>query len=216
MQQVEVLSTMQLSGLYYPNKMMRIFLDALEDVMGKHGLNAVLKHAGLSEYTTTRPPENLERQVDFAHISHLCQSLEDIYGVRGGRGLASRAGRALFAQGLKNFGALAGAGDLAFRVLPMNVKLKMGLPAVASIFSNFSDQASTVQEYDDHFLYTIKKCSMCWERHTDKPCCHVATGILQEALRWVSDGHEFRITQTRCHACGDEFCEYVVYKEPIS
>jgi predicted hydrocarbon binding protein len=216
MQQTQTTPAVKLSGLYYPNKMMRIFLDALEDVMGKHGLNAVLNQAGLAEYQTKRPAENLERQVDFAHIAHLCGALEDMYGARGGRGLAARAGRALFSQGLKNFGALAGVGDLAFRVLPLNAKLKLGLPAVASIFSNFSDQLSTVQEYDDHYLYIIKKCSMCWERHTDKPCCHVATGILQEALRWVSDGHEFRIMQTRCHACGDEFCEYVIYKDPIS
>ncbi len=207
---------MVLSGLYYPNKMMRIFLEALEDVMGTHGLNAILNHAGLPQYQFNRPPENLERQVDFTHIATLSAALEDLYGVRGGRGLAQRAGRAVFAQGLKNFGALAGAGDLAFRVLPLSTKLKLGIPAIASIFSNFSDQYSTVQEFDDHYLYIIKKCSMCWERHSEKPCCHIATGILQEALRWVSDGREFRILETRCHACGDEFCEYVIYKEPIN
>ncbi|NWG17107.1 MAG: 4-vinyl reductase, partial [Chloroflexi bacterium] len=30
------------SGYYYPNKFARIFLDAMEEVMGKNGLNAVL------------------------------------------------------------------------------------------------------------------------------------------------------------------------------
>ncbi len=216
MMQVQSEKVVALSGLYYPNKMMRIFLEALEDVMGTHGLNAMLNHAGLVEYLTQRPAENLDRQVDFTHISRLSAALEDMYGLRGGRGLAQRAGRAVFAEGLKNFGALAGAGDLAFRVLPLTTKLKLGIPAVASIFSNFSDQLSTVQEYDDHYLYTIKKCSMCWDRHSDKPCCHIATGILQEAVRWVSGGHEFRIQETHCHACGDEFCEYVIYKEPVA
>lgn len=203
------------SGLFYPNKMIRIFLEALEDVMGTNGLNALLHRAGLSQYIAQRPPENLQREVDFAHISSLSVALEDLYGVRGGRGLAQRAGRAVFAQGLKNFGALAGAGDLAFRVLPLAAKLKMGIPAVASIFTNFSDQLSVVEEYDDHYLYVIKKCSMCWNRTSDKPCCHIATGILQEALRWVSGGREFRIVETKCHAMGAEFCEYVIYKEPI-
>lgn len=208
--------TVALSGYYYPNKMVRIFLEALEDVMGTNGLNALLHRANLSQYITNRPPENLQREVDFTHIAALSIALEDLYGVRGGRGLAQRAGRAVFAQGLKNFGALAGAGDLAFRVLPLAAKLKIGIPAIASIFTNFSDQISVVEEYDDHYLYIIKRCSMCWGRTTDKPCCHIATGILQEALRWVSGGREFRIVQTKCHACGDEFCEYVIYKEPIA
>jgi predicted hydrocarbon binding protein len=204
------------SGLYYPNKMVRIFLEALEDVMGTNGLSAVLNLAGLGEYRDKRPDDNLERQVDFTHIVRLELALEDMYGVRGGRGLAQRAGRALFAQGLKNFGALAGVGDLSFRVLPLSAKLKLGIHATASIFTNFSDQLSIVEEYDDHYLYSIRKCSECWGgRHSTKPCCYVATGILQEAMRWVSNGREFRIQESKCHAVGDEFCEYVIYKEPV-
>lgn len=204
-----------LSGLYYPNKMYRIFLEALEDVMGVNGLKALLNQAKLTMYVDSRPPANLERQIDFAHITSLLIGLEDMYGVRGGRGLAQRAGRAVFAQGLKNFGALAGAGDLAFRVLPLPAKLKLGVPAIASVFTNFSDQTSTVEEFDDHYRYIIKVCSQCWNRRVDKPCCHVATGILQEALRWVSGGLEFRITQTTCHGMGDPTCDYIIYKEPI-
>jgi predicted hydrocarbon binding protein len=205
-----------LSGLYYPNKMMRIFLEALADVMGQNGLNALLNQAKLSQYIAQLPPENLDRQVDFAHISALIQGLETLYGERGARGLALRAGRALFGQGLKGFGALAGVGDLAFKVLPLPVKLKMGIPAVASIFTNFSDQTSVTEEKDDHYLYTIKVCSQCWGRTgLAKPSCHVATGILQEAMRWVSGGREFRINQIRCKGCGDADCAYVIYKEPI-
>ena len=204
-----------LSGYYYPNKMVRVLLDALKDVMGENGLNALLNHAGLTQFRGNPLPDNLDRQIDFAHICALEVALEDLYGVRGGRGLAQRSGRALFAQGLKNFGALAGVGDLAFRVLPLSAKLKMGIPAVASIFTNFSDQISTCEEYDDHYLYIVKRCSECWERHTDKPCCHICTGILQESMRWVSGGHELRVQQTRCHACGDPDCAFVIYKEPL-
>ena len=36
------------SGLYYPNKIARIALTAIEDVMGKNGLNAILNLAGLT------------------------------------------------------------------------------------------------------------------------------------------------------------------------
>jgi len=105
------------SGLYYPNKIARIYIAAMEEVMGKNGLNAILNLAGLHQYIDNYPPDNLERQFDFADFTSLNIALEDMYGPRGGRGLALRAGRACFSQGLKNFGALAGVGDLAFKVL---------------------------------------------------------------------------------------------------
>jgi len=203
------------SGLYYPNKIARIYILAMEDVMGKNGLNAILNLAGLSNYIDNYPNDNLERQFDFADFTALNAALEDMYGPRGGRGLALRAGRACFSQGLKNFGALAGVGDLAFKVLPLGAKLKMGLPAMATIFTNFSDQVSEVQEHDDHYTYTIKKCPVCFGRKSDKPVCHAAVGLLQEGLRWVSGGHEFRVVESECHAAGAENCVFVIYKEPI-
>jgi bacteriochlorophyll 4-vinyl reductase len=203
------------SGLFYPNKIARIYIAAMEDVMGKNGLNAILNLAGLTSYIDNYPPDNLERQFDFADFTALNAALEDMYGPRGGRGLALRAGRACFSQGLKNFGALAGVGDLAFKVLPLGAKLKMGLPAMATIFTNFSDQVSEVSEHDDHYTYTIKKCPVCFGRKADKPVCHAAVGLLQEGLRWVSGGHEFRVVESECHAAGADNCVFVIYKEPI-
>ena len=44
------------SGYYYPNKFARIFLDAMEEVMGKNGLNAVLHLAGLDNLIGNYPP----------------------------------------------------------------------------------------------------------------------------------------------------------------
>ena len=51
-----------------------------------------------------------------------------------GAGLALRAGRATFSDVLKDYGALAGVSDLAFKVLPLQTKIRIGLPAAAKIF----------------------------------------------------------------------------------
>ncbi|MAT41596.1 MAG: 4-vinyl reductase [Anaerolineaceae bacterium] len=203
------------SGLYYPNKISRIALTALEDVMGKNGLNAILNLANLQHLLDNLPPDNLNREFDFANFSSIWGALEEMYGPRGGRGLALRAGRATFAEGLRNFGALAGAGDLAFKVLPLQTKLKVGIPAMARIFSQTSDQHSTVEEKEDHYIYTIHKCPVCYGRHTEKACCFVATGLLQEGLKWVSGGHEFRVNESKCIAVGEDVCEFIIQKEPI-
>ncbi|OQY31087.1 MAG: 4-vinyl reductase [Chloroflexota bacterium] len=204
------------SGYYYPNKFALITLKALEEVMGKNGLNAILNLANLSHLIGNYPPDNLEKAFDFAHFSMLNKALEEMYGPRGGRGLALRAGRATFSDALRGFGALAGAGDLAFKVLPLQAKLRIGLPAMAKIFSQMSDQKSTVEETDSEFIYTIHQCPVCWGRSgEDKPVCFVATGLLQEGLKWVSGGNEFRVNESKCVAMGDDVCEFIVQKKPI-
>lgn len=205
------------SGLYYANKFARIALDALEDVMGKNGLNAILNLAHLSQVINNFPPDNLNREFDFADFSALNLALEELYGPRGGRSLALRAGRATFDDALRNFGTLAGAGDLAFKVLPLQAKMRHGLPAMAKIFSQVSDQHSTVREEEDSFIYTIHQCPVCWGRpRTDKPVCFIAVGLLQEALRWVSGGSEFRVNESKCVALGDDVCEFTIYKTPLA
>lgn len=205
------------SEYYYANKIARITLQALEEVMGKNGLNAILNLAHLPHLIDHYPPDNLEREFNFADFSAFNLALEEMYGPRGGRGLALRAGRAAFADALRNFGALAGAGDLAFKVLPLQAKMRIGIPAMAKIFSQISDQYTTVEEREHEFIYTIHRCPVCWGRKgADKPVCFVAVGLLQEGLKWLSGGNEFRVNESRCVAMGDPVCEFVIQKTPLS
>jgi bacteriochlorophyll 4-vinyl reductase len=204
------------SELYYNNLMARIYLDALEEVMGKNGTNAVLNLAGLGHLINNYPPNDLNREFDFADFGALGQAIDDMYGPRGGRGLALRAGRATFADALSKFGAMVGIGELAFKVIPLGTKLKVGLRAMAETFTKFSDQHSEVEEKDDRFVYTIYKCPVCWGRTSDRPICYGAVGILQEGLRWVSGGKDFRVEEFECHAQGDEYCQFNIFKEPLN
>lgn len=204
------------SGFYYPNKFARIMIKAMEEIMGRNGLNAILNLANLRELVDNYPPDNLDKEFDFADFTALNVALEDMYGPRGGRGLALRAGRATFADALRGFGALAGVGDLAFKVLPLNAKLKIGVPAMANIFNQFSDQISNVyEEGTDRIIYTLERCPICWGRKTDKPVCYVAQGLLQEGLRWVSGGSEFKVDMSTCIGAGEDMGRLVIYKEPI-
>ena len=204
------------SGFYYPNKFALIMLEALEDVMGKNGLNAILNLASLGDLIENFPSDNLNKEFDFSDISATNLALEEMYGPRGGRGLALRAGRATFDDALKNFGALAGAGDLAFKVLPLEAKLHIGVPAMAKIFSQMSDQISTVESREHDFIYTIHRCPVCWGRSgEDKPVCFVAAGLLQAGLKWVSGVKEFRVNESKCVAMGHDVCEFVIQKKPL-
>jgi len=178
-------------------------------------LNAILNMAKLPHLIDNYPSDTLEKRFDFAEFTALNTALEEMYGPRGGRGLALRAGRASFARGLQGFGALVGASDLAFKVLPLSTKLKMGIPMMAAVFNQVSDQVVRVEEKGDHFLYHIDRCPVCWERKTDKPVCFIAMGVIQEGARWVSGGREFRVDEISCIAMGDSSCTFMIYKEPI-
>jgi predicted hydrocarbon binding protein len=208
--------TIEQSGLYYPNKIARIYLEVLEDIMGKNGLNSVLHKADLDRLIDNFPPDNLKKEFDFAEFAALNQALDDTYGPRGGRVFALRGGKASVKAGLDAFGAAVGVGGLALKVLPLPAKLRVGLPAEAKIFSTFSDQTSRVEDRGDRFVYVIERCPVCWGRHADRPICHGAVGLLQGGLHWVSGGKDFKVVETHCHAMGHENCQFDVYKEPLN
>ena len=200
---------------YWPNQMGRMLLLALEDVMGRNGVNAVLNLARLRHRVNSYPPNNLELQFGFDELSAIMQALEEMYGPRGGRNLAIRAGRAGFKYALRDFGALLGLSDLAFRLLPLGMKLKVGLNAMADTFNNFTDQRVHVEEETDRFVYRIDRCPVCWHRHADFSCCHAAIGLLQEMVFWISGGKSFSIEEVSCIATGDSACTFIIDKRPL-
>jgi predicted hydrocarbon binding protein len=200
---------------YYPNKMVRIVLLAMEEVMGRNGVSAVLNLAQLRHLVNNYPPNNFDRQVTFADLGTLMRSLDEMYGPRGGRGLALRAGRACFKYGLKEFGPVLGIADLAFRLLPLHMKLKVGADVFAETFNKFSDQVVRLGEAEDRFLWENVRCPVCWGRRAEAPVCFLAVGILQEALYWVSGGKNFEVYETACVARGDEACTIIIEKKPL-
>jgi bacteriochlorophyll 4-vinyl reductase len=204
------------SGFYYANKLPRITLQAYEVVLGKNGLNAILNLAGLRNLIDNFPPDNLERQFDFADFSAFHIALEDVYGSRGGHGLALRAGRATFDPALINPETLAGVGGLPFKELPVQTRIGIFLPAAAAAYSQITDMQSGLIETEAAFIWTIQRCPICWSRQgAEKPVCDLHTGLLKAMLTWVSTGLEYQVQETKCCAMGDPVCEFVINKEPI-
>ncbi|MBM4422582.1 MAG: 4-vinyl reductase [Chloroflexi bacterium] len=200
---------------HYPNKMGRIVLLAMEEIMGRNGVNAVLNLAKMRHLINNYPPNNFDRQFRFEDIGAIMQSLDDMYGPRGGRGLALRAGRACFKYGLREFGPVLGIADLAFRLLPLNMKLKVGAEVFADTFNKYTDQRVRLSDDEDQIYWHNERCPICWGRQTEIPCCHLAVGILQESLYWVSGGKNFTAQEVACIARGDEACTIVIDKKPL-
>jgi len=130
--------------------------------------------------------------------------------------LALRTGRASFKYGLKEYGSMLGLTEVAFRLLPLTTKLRVGARSFAELFNKHTDQRVRVEETDNTIFWHIERCPLCWERKEDEPICHLAVGLLQEALYWLSGGKVFNVEETACIARGDSNCTILVYKTPLS
>jgi predicted hydrocarbon binding protein len=199
----------------FPNKMGRIMLLAMEEVMGRNGVNAVLNLARLQHRIGDYPPNNFDKNFAFSEVGQLLQALDEMYGPRGGRGLARRAGHACFKFGIKDFGPMLGIADLTFRVLPLGMKLRVGFEVLAQTFNKFTDHLVRLGEDEQYFQWIIERCGTCWERKTSSPCCHLASGILEEGLYWVSGGKNFYVEEVSCIAVGDPACVILINKRPL-
>lgn len=203
------------STFFYPLKMGKIIKLGMDEVMGLNGVDALLHLAPLENFIQNSSQINEKNAFPFETISLLQSALEQAYGPRGGRGLALRVGRACFKYGLKEYGSMLGLTEIAFRLLPLPTKLHIGAKAFADLFNKHTDQKVRVEEKDNKIFWHIERCPLCWDRKAEEPICHLAAGLLQEALYWVSGGKIFNVEETACIAQGDATCTIVIDQTPL-
>lgn len=205
------------SGYYYPNSIARIAFLSVEKLLGKADMEAVLRNGGLERYIDAYPPMNLTRQFDFADFSMLIVAVEAHGQATGQRDLGERVGRGTYKMGLEQFGGVATLGGVLLGMRKGNElpHVRIGLQAMAGIFSTFSDQKTEVIERQDRIEYRLLRCPICWGRRATTPSCRMGIGLLSEGLVWLT-GHEVRIEETSCHAMGDADCVYAVFKDSFN
>jgi predicted hydrocarbon binding protein len=201
--------------LFYPNKWARVVLTSAEEVMGKNGVNALLNMANMEDLIDNYPPDNMKKEFSFTKVGKLQQAIWDMYGNRGARVFATRAGEQSFKDGLTQFKSVGKAAEVAMKVGTLEAKAKIGLEFFSKFFNTVSDQKIVVSEDEKHWIWTIETCPMCWGRKSTEPVCHLGVGVLMAAFAWVSDGKKFRILETECKAKGDKNCVYKVEKVPV-
>lgn len=207
---------MTATQLYYPDRMGKIIIQAMEEILGRNGLSAILNLASLTDLSNCISQHEYNQPLSFQAISGIHSALERFYGPHGGRGVALRIGRACFERGLREFGDAYGFTDLAFRLLPLPIRFETGASALASLFNKHSDQRVRLQNEEKFLLWHIERCPLCWERSTDSPACHMAVGLLQESLHWMSGGKIYHVEEIACLACGDSACTIRIEKTPLS
>jgi predicted hydrocarbon binding protein len=200
-------------GNVFPNKISRILLRAVQDVIGENGSQAVFTTARLTELIDDLPPADFEPGLTYAEVGRLFEAIESIYGVSGGRQLARQAGQTSFRYWIEGFGSIVGLADVIFRVLPLKMRVKIGIEVVAEIFNRYSGQRVVLGEGSDSYFFVLERCGFCEGRRADAPICAFPVGLLEETIFWVSRGNRFSVEETSCIACGDPVCTICVGKE---
>ncbi|MBN1937136.1 MAG: 4-vinyl reductase [Anaerolineae bacterium] len=196
------------------NALMRQALTAIEEVMGKHGLDAVLRASNLEQYIDHLPPDDLEPAVNSSDYARLNQAIEDFYG-RGGRGILRRVGKASFNYAVREQSALLGLVGNALKLLPHKQRIRFILNSLGNALKKTNDMVRVeVEQSGDGFAYVAHTCSVCYGRHSDHPICHLYVGTVGEAVKWAT-GQEYRVEETHCIAKCDPYCRFEVIEQTI-
>lgn len=187
----------------------------MREVMGENGINAVLNTARLQYLIDHYPPPNFEPGLTFDEMGRLFEAIEGIYGIRGGQRLAWRSGAVCFKYGIEGFGGVIGFADFALRLLPMTLRVRIGLEVLAEIFNRYTDHQVRLGEGEESFFFIMDRCGFCWRREAETPACALIQGLLQESLYWVSRGKRFFVESVSCIACGDAVGMLRVEKTPL-
>ncbi|MCL4529830.1 MAG: 4-vinyl reductase [Chloroflexi bacterium] len=201
---------------FNPQRMGRIILLAMEEVLGRAGAHSIIRQASFTSHLDNLPEMHSGKTFSFGTVSRLMESLEQAYGPQGGRGTALRVGRACFQYGLREYGSMLGLTEMAFRLLPLSSKFSIGSKSFADLFNKHTDQIVRIEEQDGELFWHIERCPLCWERHTTEPVCHLAVGLLQESVYWLSSGKIFNVEEITCIARGDPACTIVIDKTPLA
>jgi hypothetical protein len=196
----------------YVNAMLLQMIRGIEEVMGEHGLNAVLRLSGLDRYIDNPPPNDLEFGVSAKEYAGLNEAIETFTG-RAGKGLLRRIGRSSFRWGVQEQSSVMGLAGIALKALPQRLRKRAVLLGMRKGIMDTVDYASIeVKDEGGVLVFTDYACVSCHTRHAEEPVCHLYAGSLQEAMAYATgkDFQDFEVIETHCRANGDGVCRFEI------
>lgn len=207
---------MDAENAHYPNRLVRALLLALEATAGPSSVASALRIAGIHHVSLEAlPPEDMAPCLSLEQVAAFNHALESLYGVRGGHGIALRAGTPFFEMAWQGFGPMAAIDTAAFRQLPTDVQARFSLVVLAWLLTTYAGQWATLTTTPDAFVFTLADSPFGAGRVNDKPVCHWMVGTLQATLRHATNGYAYAVHETACQATGAESCVFDIRRQPI-
>ncbi len=195
---------------------MRWALQAAEQIVGQ-GMNGLLRQSGLERFVGNYPPNELKlTTVTFGDYANLNAGLINLLGPTG-RNTALRIGRLSVRLGIEQQDSFFNITlSTAAKMLPLPAQHRFGMEMMQAVYRRMIGQGwdGRVEEREQTTAYITFGCPMCAGKQSRKPICWVFTGVLQEAILWMT-GKLFDVEQTQCRAMGAGECVWEVSKTPV-
>ncbi|MHA1785055.1 MAG: V4R domain-containing protein [Candidatus Helarchaeota archaeon] len=165
-------------------------LTALTDIMGRDGKNSVLKFAGLNEYINKNVPPSTDpkESIPYETFGALLKSMYELLG-HGTNAILFESGRK-FAVYLSPFG---------YSLKDVIKKLEKWLGGKWELKSHKKDEE----------IVRISDCPICRDLESKEASCIVIAGTLSR-IKEESTGEKYDVKETKCHAKGEECCEFII------
>lgn len=203
-----------------PNNYVHWALEAIEEVAGKNGLTIILREAGLQQLADNFPPDDEEfGDLTVGQYVDLNAAVLNFFG-RAAKSMSVRVGRVSARHAIERQAKIFNiAALLGLKLMPLNVKLKLGLAQMQEGFRKIwaahgQEMVSRVEETDDAWLFIRETCPECAGKSSDEPMCWLFVGTLRESTQWLT-GKELEIVETECRAMGAPACVWRISKKPI-
>jgi hypothetical protein len=194
---------------FLPNRRARCLLSAIQDVIGRNGLNASLRLAGLTRYLNALPPNDGGSELSAAEYASLIQAIETQYG-NGARGQLNRVGHV-------SFNYLLAAEPFAWRwialtnqLLPPRQRLRRALSQLARQLAE-PGGSITVHSEDGRLIFSDHVSDNTSGRMATaaSEICWGTVGQLQACCVWAT-GEEYEVVEVTCRGKGDPHCNFEI------
>ena len=199
---------------------MRWALQATEEVVGKDGLNIMLRDAKLDRFVNNYPPDaaDFKSKVTCGEYANLNAALLGFYG-RAGKGMVLRIGRLSAKRAIDQQSAMFGVVALmAAKLLPVPMRIKMLMERMQDGFEKLNATIGqtvqqSVEDRGDKLAYINHDCPVCAGKEAGDHICWLFNGALMEGTHWLT-GKDFEVEQVECRAMGANACVWEVSKKP--
>ncbi len=199
-------------GRALPNRRVRILTLAIQDVMGRNGLNATLKLSGLQRYINELPPLDTSSDLHAAEYAALLQSIETLLG-SGARGQLNRIGQAAFKRLVDSNPGRWNFIGFVNRILPARQQLQRSLGELARHLAEpgLADPSSGTGVFSDdqRLLFVDNTGDTTYGRKRAGEICWFTLGQIQACAQWAT-GSNYDIVEVACKAKGDPECRFEI------
>jgi len=160
----------------------QLMLEGAREIIGQAGVNAVVNRAQILY------AEDAVAGTQTTGVGHIQTALEELYGQRGGQGVAIRSGRVSFNYLLRVEGKELGLMETNFRMLPGQARIYVGLQLLAQRLADMVKRSVVVEEKETCWMWRMDNEPHLDNSRVAKNRCFFIIGFLQEYLMWASGG----------------------------